>query len=90
MAVQLLRQLQFGANAIGARNQNRFAIFAGQIEQGTEAAQTAHDFGPKGALYQRFDAFNHFISGIDIYAGVTISQGSLGCHGNISLGKCLF
>jgi hypothetical protein len=43
--VQLLRQLQLGADAVGAGHQHRLAVLARQVEQRAESAQSAHHLG---------------------------------------------
>ena len=73
--VLLLGQLQLGAHAVGARDQHRLAVLAGQVEQGAEAAQAAHHLGPEAALDQRLDAFDDFVARVDVDAGIAVGEG---------------
>ena len=75
VAAQLLRQLELGADAVGAGDQDRLAVLAGQVEQRAESAQAAHHLGPETALDQRLDAFDECVAGIDVDACVAIGQG---------------
>jgi hypothetical protein len=75
MAVQLPGQQQFGANAIGAGNQ-QWLLPALQVEfeQRSETTQAVQYFGPHGFPHRWFDAFNEFGAGIDVYTSVTIGK----------------
>ena len=87
VAAQLLGQLELGAHAVGARDQHRLAVLAGQVEQRAEAAQAAHHFRPEGALDQRLDALDEFIAGVDINTRVAVGEGSGRGHGRSGAGK---
>src|SRR5690606_30392225 len=78
VAAQLLGQLELGAHAVGARDQDRFAVLARQVEQRAEAAQAAHDLGTEAAPDQRFDAFDDFVARVDVDAGVAVGQAAGG------------
>ena len=80
VAVELLGELELGADAVGARDQHRLAVLARQVEQRAEAAQAAHHFGPETALDQRLDAFDDFVARVDVDAGVAVGERSGGGH----------
>src|SRR5690606_5600125 len=73
---ELLGQLELGADAVGAGDQDRLAILAGEVEQRAEPAQPAHHLGAETAPDQRLDALDHFVARIDVDAGVAIGEGS--------------
>src|SRR5690606_28834993 len=74
--VQLLRQLELGADAVGAADQHRLAVLARQVEQGAEAAQAAHHFRAEGALDQGLDALDDFVAGVDVDTRVAVGEGA--------------
>jgi len=75
--LQLERQLEFGANAIGTRDQYRLAIAFRHFEQGAKATDTAEHPLAKRFSGQGLDSFDQFIAGIDVDPGVTIGEGFL-------------
>ncbi|MDT4847652.1 hypothetical protein FQZ97_817170 [compost metagenome] len=88
MAVQLERQLELGAHAVGARDQHGLLEFLRQLEQRTEPADAGHHAFAHGALGKRLDAVDQCVAGIDINAGVAVGKAGLavgrGCaHGNL-------
>src|SRR5690606_30214345 len=87
VAAELLRQLELGADAVGARNEHRLAVLARQVEQRAEAAQPTHHLGTEGPLHQRLDAFDDFIACVDVDAGVTVGQRSGAGHDGSPRGK---
>ena len=74
VAVQLLGELQFGADAVGARDQHRLFVLAGQIEQRAEAAERRPALPGGSCAEQRLDAFDDFIAGIDIDPRIAVGQ----------------
>ena len=73
MPVGVDGQAQFGADAVGSRDQHRaFPASRGQLHQGAKATHAGQYLGPMGALYQRLDAFDQFVSGVDIDARIAI------------------
>ena len=75
VAVELERQLQLGADAVGAGNQHRLLEFLGNLDQRAEAADARQHFGAHGALGQRLDALDQGIAGVDIDAGIFVGNG---------------
>ena len=72
---ELLGQLQLGADAVGAGDQHRLAVLAGQVEQRRRSRPAAaHHFRAEGALDQRLDAFDDFVARVDIDAGVAVGH----------------
>src|SRR5690606_22529761 len=61
VAAELLGQLELDADAVGAGDQHRFAVHAGQVEQRAEPARAAHHFRAEAAPDQRHDALDHFV-----------------------------
>src|SRR3546814_17384780 len=62
VAPQLLGELELGDDAVGAGDQQRFAVLAGPVEPRAEAAQPAHHPGPEAAPAHRLEAFDPFVS----------------------------
>ena len=83
---ELLGQLELGADAVGARDQHRLLVLAGQVEQRAEAAQAAHHFGPEAAPDQRLDAFDDFVARIDVDAGIAVGERGGGGRGGLVTG----
>ena len=80
--VEIDREFQLGADAVGAGHQQRLPItLQRQFEQSAEAANAADTAIPSGGFDRRLDAFHQFIAGIDIDTGGTIIQRSFGIHG---------
>ena len=76
VAAQLLGQLELGADAVGAGDQHRLAVLAGQVEQGAEPAQAAHHLRAEAAPHQRLDPLHDLVAGVDVHARVAVGQGS--------------
>src|SRR5690606_36124366 len=87
VAAQLLGQLELGAHAVGAGDQDRLAVLAGQVEQGAEPAQPAHHLGAEAAPHQRLDPLDDLVAGVDVHARVAVGQGS-GRRGLAHVGAC--
>ncbi len=74
VVAQILRQFEFGADAVGGADEERVVEARGfEIEQRAEAADAAHDAGARGAFGMRFDALDQRVSGIDIDTGLFIT-----------------
>ncbi len=72
--VQIQRQAQLGADAIGAGDQHRLAVFLRQRAQRAEAAQAAHHFRAAGLLHHAFDSVNQSIACININTGIFVAE----------------
>ena len=79
VTVELEGEFELGAHAIGTGNQYRLFVFGGQTAECTEAADPGHHFGPHGSLGKGLDVFDECVAGVDIDAGVTISECFGGC-----------
>ncbi len=71
------RELELGADAVGARDQHRLAVTLGKLDERTEAADPGQHLGPQCALRERLDRIDQTISCIDVDTGVAIREGSL-------------
>ena len=68
-----MRDLQLGADAIGAGYKDRVVVAGGlQVEQGAEAAQTGIGADPCGGFGQRLDRVDESVAGVDVDAGILI------------------
>ncbi len=74
VTVQGERQAQLGADPVGARHQDRFAIAFGHFEQRTEPAQIGEHALAQGPSGQRLDAIDQAVTCIDIDTGVLVCQ----------------
>ena len=73
---RLDRDLELGADAVGARDEDRILEARRlEVEQSTEAAQPAHHARPVGAAGQGLDVLDQRVARIDIDAGVLVGQG---------------
>ena len=72
------RDLELGADAVGAGDQDR-VLEAGrlEVEQAAEAAQPAHHAAPVGAPGERLDVLDQGVAGIDVDARFLVGQGRL-------------
>ena len=65
------RDLDLGADAVGAGDQQRVAeARAFEVEQPAEAADLGIRARPGGCAHQRLDQLDHAVAGIDIDAGL--------------------
>lgn len=80
MLVQVQGQAQLGADAVGARDQDRLLVAGRDLAEGAETAQAAHDFRTRSALGDALDAFDQCFTGVDVYTGVLVAQGGLLAH----------
>ncbi len=68
-------QLELGADAVGAGDQDRLSIaIQRQFKQGTEAAQPAKHTGAPRSGNRRLDAIDQAVSRVDIHAGVPVAE----------------
>ena len=75
VAAGLDRQPQLGADAVGAGDQHRLAVAVERnLEQRAEAAEAAEHLGPHRALDGGLDAFDQFVAGFDIDAGIFVGN----------------
>jgi len=84
VAVELECEFELGADAVGAGNQHRFAVLAGNPAQRAETADTGEHFGPHGFPGKRLDVLHERVAGVDIDTGIAIGQwiGTVRCaHG---------
>lgn len=78
MPVHLLRELEFGADAVGARYEYRFTVTpGGQGEKAAKAAEPRKDLCSLRPGDQRFDALDESATGVDVNAGVFVGQAFL-------------
>ena len=68
------RQLQLGSDAVGADDEHRLAIPAGNFEEASEAADARQHLGPGGAAGERLDALDQRVALLDVDAGVAVRQ----------------
>jgi len=82
VTVQLQRQAQLGAHAIGAGYQHGLLVAGWDFAERAETAEAAHHFGALGLLSDTLDTFDQMISGVDVYTGIFVTERRLGvCHG---------
>jgi hypothetical protein len=74
------RDLELGADAVGARDQDRILEAGGlEVEQAAEAAQPAHHAAPVGAPGERLDVLDEGIAGIDVDSPRPCRSGAACC-----------
>jgi hypothetical protein len=75
-------ELQLGADAVGAGDQQRILVARRlEVEQRAEAAEAAGDARPLGALGERFDRLDQGVAGVDVDAGVLVGEMVPGGYG---------
>ncbi len=74
MAIQLKSELEFGAHAVRAGYQHRFAVLLGNLHQRAEAADAVEHFRAHGALGKRFDVLDQAVARVHVNAGITVGQ----------------
>ena len=72
-------QLQLGAHAIGAADQDRFFVIFGYFKQSAKAANARQHALAHGFFGQGFDAFDQRITSVNVNASVFVGKGSV--HG---------
>jgi hypothetical protein len=71
-------EAQLRTDAVGAGNQHRLAIpVERDFDQGAEAANPGEHLLAHRAFHDGFDAFDEFVTRVDIDAGIAISQSGL-------------
>ena len=81
--VELERELELGADAIGAGDQHRLAITLRDLEQRAETADAGQHLWAHGAPGERLDALDQRIAGIDVDARVTVRKRGVVLHDGI-------
>ncbi len=75
------REPQLGADAVGAGDQDRPAPAAlGDLDHRAEAADAGQHFRPMRTRDARLDALDEFLAGVDVDAGIPVSQRGAVCH----------
>lgn len=74
VAPELESQFQFGSHTVGAGNEDRLAVTAGQLEQRTEAAQPPKNTFTQGFAGKWLDTFDQCIASTDINARITVGE----------------
>ena len=69
------RELQLGADAVGAGDEDRLLVLLRDRAQRAEAAQPRQHLRSHGALGERLDRFDERITGVDVDARVTVRKG---------------
>ncbi len=74
MALQIHRQAQLGADAIGAGDQYRLAVFLRQRTQRAKATESSHHLGTASLLDDSLNPVDQGIARIDVYSGVFVTE----------------
>ncbi len=85
----LERELELGADAVGAGDQHRLAVALRDLEQRAEAADAREHLGAQRALGERLDALDQRIAGIDVHAGVAVREGGVVLHVRVQVERGL-
>jgi hypothetical protein len=73
-AAGLDRELQFGPDAVGGRDQDRIGKPGGlEVEQAAEPADRSIRSGSLGTLHERSDQFDQAVAGVDIDPGIGVT-----------------
>ncbi len=67
-------ELELGAHAIGAGDQDRFAVTLRQLDERAEAADAGEHFGAQRALRVRLDRLDQRVARIDVDAGLAVGE----------------
>ena len=84
MTLEVHRQTQLGADAVGAGDQNRFAILLRQRAQRAESAQSTHHFRAAGFLHHALNTVDESVACINIHAGIFIAERGFIGHCEVS------
>src|SRR5690606_2041750 len=76
MALPVECQAQFGADAVGPRNQHRLLEVGRHFEQCAKASDSSHDARAHGLGGQWLDAIDQGIARVDIHACIAVGQGN--------------
>ena len=74
VAIQFEGELEFGADAVGAGHQHRFAVFFGDLHQRAEAADAVEHFRAHRALGKRFDVFDQAVARVDVHTCISVGK----------------
>ena len=75
MLIHQKRDLEFGADTVGAADQDRlFNVAVHQRKEAAKTAEVAEDFGTVRSFYRVFHQFDGFIACVDIDTGIGIGQ----------------
>ena len=74
VAVERERELELGADAVGAGDQHRLAEALADLDQRAEAADAGEHLGAQRALGERLDALDQRVAGVDVDAGVAVGK----------------
>ena len=66
--------LQLGADAVGARDQDRLGVTAGDLEKSAESADPGEDLGPHRAAGVGLDPLDQRIPLVDVHARVAVGE----------------
>ena len=69
------RDLELGADAVGAGDQDRILEARREVEQAAEAAERREHARSVGAARERLDALDQRVAGVDVDAGFLVGQG---------------
>jgi hypothetical protein len=69
-------ELELGAHAIGAGNQDGLPVLLRDRAQRAETPEPGQHLGAHRALGERLDGFDQRVAGVDVHAGVTVREGS--------------
>ncbi|MGF6655670.1 hypothetical protein OKW34_006260 [Paraburkholderia youngii] len=72
--VQLERETQLGADAVGAGHEHRFLVLLRHFEQRAESTDAAQHAVAQGLLGKGLDGVDEGVARIDVHAGVAIRQ----------------
>ena len=81
VAVERERELELGADAVGAGDEHRLAVALADLDQRAEAADAGEHLGAQRALGERLDALDQRVAGVDVDAGVAIGKRGVGTVG---------
>ena len=68
------RELELGADAVGARHQHRFLVFLRHFKKGAESADAGQYTVAQRAFGEGLDIVDKLIAGVDVDTGVTIGR----------------
>ncbi len=76
--VERERELELGADAVGAGDQHRLAEALADLDQRAEAADAGEHLGAHRPLGERLDALDQRVAGVDVDARLAVRQRSRG------------
>ena len=78
MAVKLECQLEFGADTVCTRHQDRIPVFFADFKKGAETTNASQYTIPHRAFGKGFDGIDQRITGINIDTGIAVRKGLFG------------